>query len=183
MEVLDRALLDRMITTTEAEGLVHLATDLGMSQLNIEIAHQTYLLELTTSAIADGVVTDTERRDLLLVTRLLGLGQEELDEALRAASIDAQQLHAVDGRAAGKTVCFTGELTSTINGLPISRETAQELATRAGMVVKSNVSKKLAMLVAADPSSQSGKASKAQEYGIPVVAEAVFWQMIGVRTD
>jgi len=183
LEVLDRALLDRMISASEAQELVQLASELGMSQSEIQIAHQTYLLELARSAMADGVVTAAERRDLLQVTRLLGLDRKELDEALRLASKGDEHKPRISGPATGKTVCFTGELTSTINGLHISREAALEFATRAGLIVKSSVTKKLDVLVAADPLSQSGKAEKARKYGIPVVAETVFWQMIGLTTD
>ena len=83
----------------------------------------------------------------------------------------------------GKTVCFTGELTSRINGEPITRDMAEALAEKAGLFVSSNVSKKLDLLVVADPNTQSGKAKKARQYGTRIIAEPVFWQGIGVTVD
>jgi DNA polymerase III subunit epsilon len=41
----------------------------------------------------------------------------------------------------------------------------------------------LDLLVVADPDSMSGKAKKAREYGIRIVAEPVFWSMMGVNVD
>ena len=48
------------------------------------------------------------------------------------------------------------------------------------MIVKKTVTKKLDYLVAADPDSMSGKAKKARQYGIRILAEPVFWRMLGV---
>jgi len=36
--------------------------------------------------------------------------------------------------------------------------------------------------VAADPDSMSGKAGKARRYGVSIIAESVFWNMMGVDT-
>ena len=46
-----------------------------------------------------------------------------------------------------------------------------------------NVIKKLDYLVAVDPDSMSGKAKKAREYGIRIIAEHVFWRMLGVDVE
>jgi DNA polymerase-3 subunit epsilon len=43
------------------------------------------------------------------------------------------------------------------------------------------VTKKLDLLVLADPNSTSGKARQAREYGVRLVAETAFWEMIGVE--
>jgi DNA polymerase-3 subunit epsilon len=51
------------------------------------------------------------------------------------------------------------------------------------MVVKKNVTKHLDLLVTADPDSMSGKAKKARDYGVRIVAEPVFWQMVGIGVD
>lgn len=57
---------------------------------------------------------------------------------------------------------------------------AAELATRAGLEVVESVTKKLGVLVVADPQSQSGKARKARQYGIRILHEPVFWKLIEV---
>jgi DNA polymerase-3 subunit epsilon len=45
------------------------------------------------------------------------------------------------------------------------------------------VTKKLDYLVTPDPDSMSGKAKKAREYGVRIVAEPVFWRMVGVEVE
>ncbi len=83
----------------------------------------------------------------------------------------------------GKSVCFTGQLLSTIGGEPISRDVAETLAQKAGLVIASNVTKKLDLLVVADPNTQSGKAKKARDYGTRILSDAVFWRMAGIVVD
>jgi len=80
-------------------------------------------------------------------------------------------------------VCFTGELQCHHDGQVISRELAEELATRAGLVVVESVTKKLDLLVLADPHTQSGKAQKARQYRIRIMHEPVFWKDIGVKVE
>ncbi|HWI62997.1 MAG TPA: exonuclease domain-containing protein [Symbiobacteriaceae bacterium] len=81
----------------------------------------------------------------------------------------------------GKTVCFTGEGQCRVNGSRLTREMAADLAARHGLTVTEAVTKKLDLLVAADPFTQSGKAKKARQYGIPVVHEAEFWKALGLK--
>lgn len=87
------------------------------------------------------------------------------------------------GGLAGKTVCFTGALLGRIDGAPITRKQAHRLAEAAGLIVRDRVTRDLDILVVADPYTQSGKARIAARYGTRVMAEAAFWQAIGVEVD
>jgi DNA polymerase-3 subunit epsilon len=126
------------------------------------------------------VVTDRERADLTLVAEALGIDGINglLDRPLGAASAEAS-----GAGLAGKSVCFTGALSCRYEGELVTRERAQELAESADMVVAPRVTKKLDILVVADPDSLSGKANKAREYGVRIVAETAFWSMIGVEVS
>lgn len=64
----------------------------------------------------------------------------------------------------GDRIVLTGDMT-----VPRSAVEA-ELASR-GFIVTGSVSKKTALVIAADPYTQSGKAKKARDYGIPVLGE------------
>ena len=88
-----------------------------------------------------------------------------------------------DCSLAGNTVCFTGELLSSRAGRRITRSQAEDLAAQAGLIVLRGVTKKLDLLVLADPDTRSGKAQKAQSYGTRLMAEAVFWNELGVRVE
>ena len=83
----------------------------------------------------------------------------------------------------GLSVCFTGESICERNGVPLTRSDAEQLAVGAGLTVAVNVTKRLDILVLADPDSMSGKAQKARRYGVRLMAERVFWQQIGVEVD
>ena len=73
-------------------------------------------------------------------------------------------------------------MSSTIDGVPISRQLAERFASERGMLVEKNVTKCLDYLVLADPESMSTKARKARQYGIRILAEPVFWKMLQVPT-
>lgn len=72
LDVLDRALEDRRITSIEAEVLLETAARWGLNRTQVAAAHRSYLEALADAAMADGVLTDLERNDLELVSRLLG---------------------------------------------------------------------------------------------------------------
>lgn len=187
LDLLDRVLDDRHITEQEADALVALASEWGIKPKDVRQAHTEYLHQLATVAVADGVLSSAEKEDLSTVTHWLGLDSSDLEEALaraRGLQGDTERLwQARKGDVVGKSVCFTGQLRCTIGGEPISREAAEDLARCAGMVVSPSVTKRLDLLVTADPLSLSGKATKARAYGVHVVAENVFWQMLGVAVD
>lgn len=188
--LLDRVLEDRRVDDSEADALVETAAKWGLSRDQICAAHREYVNQLAIAAVADGIVTDSERRDLGTVTRLLGLETQELEGMLRNATSRpvgtprcSFSTPISEATLTGKSVCFTGELQCHYNGKMIPREVAEELAGAAGLIVVDSVTKKLDLLVIADPHSQSGKAKKARQYGIRIVHEPVFWKAIGVGVN
>ena len=183
LNVLDHVLEDRVVTTEEAESLFDAAATWGLKPEEVVEAHRLYLRRLAAAALADGVLSETELCDLRLVNNLFGFDEHFLKTAIKEAKASRPVQNSEDESLAGKTVCFTGECAATLRGELISRELAHELAARAGLSVKDNVSKKLDLLVVADPYTQSGKAKKARECGIRILQEAVFWKMIGVKVD
>lgn len=184
LELLDRALEDRRVTKSEAEELFATATRWGLPRAAVVEAHRGYLADLVRLALADGVVTPHERADLEAVCELLGLTGATLEVLLsQPAPPRPVQSSAAYASFAGRSVCFTGELNSRLGGVAISRERAEELARAAGLVVRNTVVKKLDILVAADPGSQSGKAQKARAQGTRIMSESAFWQAIGVQTQ
>jgi DNA polymerase-3 subunit epsilon len=120
----------------------------------------------------------------------LGHEQPNLDEVLNDAAammqkspINLPPTKVAELGLSGMRVCFTGEMHCSRNGLIISREYADELATKAGLNVVDSVTKKLDLLVVADPQTQSVKAKKARQYGIRIMHEPVFWKALGVEVN
>jgi DNA polymerase III subunit epsilon len=190
MVLIDRVLEDRVIERHEEEALVDAAMNWRLSPSQLQSAHAQYLHSLVVAALADGVVSTSERRDLHLVARLLGQDDSALDQMLDSAVAQlaaASKNRTTNTRSGedlnGRSVCFTGELQATINGRPLTRDIAHTLASDAGLQIASNVTKSLDILVVADPNTQSGKATKARSYGVRILSDVVFWRMIGVAVD
>jgi DNA polymerase-3 subunit epsilon len=179
--MLDNALLDRQICDTEADSLVDLAHDLGLTKSEVIEVHHDYLHALAGAAWADNVLTADERRDLDTVATLLGLDPTVVD----------QVLHATRNRVTTATSAGTA-LRINVNGLTLcpgdmvvltgqmqrgrAEITAQALA--ANLYVMKAVSRKTTVVVAADPDSMSGKAEDARALGIPVVNEHTFMRVL-----
>lgn len=189
--LLDRVLEDRLVDQTEADALLEMASIWGLGVQQVETAHLEYLRRLAVAALADAVITPSERQDLLRVAYLLGLDQSALDSFLADAAkklVKAGRGHpalapAVPSNLAGRCVCFTGEMCCQYHGTRITRGMAEELAKSAGLSVVGTVTKRLDLLVVADPMSQSGKAEKARKYGIRVMHEPVFWKAVGISVE
>jgi len=185
MAVLDRVLEDRRVTPSEARQLLDFASGIGMTQQQMRKAHRLYLRELIQVAIEHDVTGNLGAADLHNVRVLLNLTQADYDAAMEEArrsaggplvGIGTQDL-------AGRSVCFTGSLQGRRAGEAISRGEAEALARAHGMDVRPRVTRELDYLVAADPDTMSGKAKKARSYGIPILAEARFWQLLGIQVD
>jgi DNA polymerase-3 subunit epsilon len=188
--LLDRVLEDRRISPDEADALFELAKELGMTKSQALDLHHQYITDLIHVALSDGVITESEQKDLDEVRSLLSIPEEEFQHLLskaryesEKAGVDTGFVAPVQEEVSGKNICFTGALTSVIEGQQVSRSLAQRLAKEKGMIVNKTVTKKLDYLVAADPDSMSGKAKKARQYGIRIVAEPVFWRMLGVDVE
>ncbi len=173
-DLLDRVFADSILEESEAQQLIDLANSLGMSAEQTRKAHETYFRELVAVAVRDGYISELERQHLNAVSRALGLNIKTDLKQLASLSLYPRDLK-------GKTICFTGEMRGRIDGQPVDRKRACKIAEDLGLEVKSGVSKKLDLLVVKDPYTMSGKARKAREYKIPIVAEQVFWIWSGLQ--
>lgn len=191
--LLERALEDLRLTPAEVEALAEVAIASGLGRREIERLHEEYLRSLVGIAAADGVISRAERSVLDRVAGALGYPPETVERITReiesVPGIGLPGLGASGPRPQteeelrGATVCFTGESQAFLSGERISRRTAEILATNAGLVVVRSVTKRLDLLVLADPESASTKARRAREYGIRLMAESAFWRRIGAPVE
>lgn len=175
--LLERALEDRIFSTQEVHALEDLATTLELDGTEIRGVHRRILDRLIQSYLADTVLAKEELTDLQNVARLLGIGDElagRVAQVKQAAAFELPVNRSSQSIRAGMSVCFTGEIEHTYKGRSVTREDVERLATDAGLVVKSSVSKKLDLLVCADPATESGKAKKARLYGVRAMHAAEF---------
>lgn len=188
--LLGQVLEDRVIQDAEAEALVEVAAQWGLSVEQLKSIHTDYLSRLVRAAWADAQVTDSERQELDMVAHLLGFGPLSLEELSRLRNTAEITVPSTAGvrpigteNWAGKRVCFTGESICTMKGRRLSREDADRLVSEHGLTVQDAVTMKLDVLVVADPNTQSGKAKKARQHGIRIIHEPVFWRTLGIAID
>ena len=169
LDVLDRVIEDRIIDDDEVAELSALAAELGLTRDGAVQAHRDYLLHLATAAWRDRIITDLEHADLLEVARLLGVLPGEALAILGQAEDSSRQSGRrwQAGLEPGARIVLTGDMSA-------GKDELKAMVERAGLRVTNSVSSKTALLVAADPWSQSGKAQAARELGVRIITEQVF---------
>ena len=170
LDALDWVLDDSHIDEQESAAIAELAAYLGISSRQRDQAHRAYLQSMIAAVKRDGIVTENEHALISRIADNLGIRDLPIPEVTDLPKGSSFQ---VDMR-----VCFTGS--AVIQGVPVARDYLEMTAAQAGMQpVRSVTKKNCDVLVAADASSQSGKARKARSYGIPVVSVEEFLNTLG----
>lgn len=165
LDLLDWALADLVISPEEQSQLLALAADLGLSRDEVTDLHGRYLDELVAAALRDDVVSDAEASLLHRAAAALDISPGAVDQRVDGWRSDSGGLRLVPGMR----VCFTGTATYP-DGSELPRRKLQQVAESLDLVATSSVTKSSCdVLVAADTSTQSGKAGKARRYCIPIV--------------
>lgn len=174
--ILDRALLDGQLSRAEEDELVAVATELGLPRLAVEHLHRSYLHRMIGAAWADGVLTQAEVSELSTLATALGVTDVSFGEptvrAVAAPPVSSSLAGGSFTLGAGDVVVLTGDMVH-------ERATWVAHLATLGIAVASSASKKVKLAVAADPDSQSGKARRARELGIPLVTEAKLAELVG----
>ena len=98
---------------------------------------------------------------------------EVIDQLLKEVTVEAEEVPAESSPLAGKTVVFTGALST------MTRDEAKDIVERLGGHAAGSVSRKTDLVVAG-PGAGS-KLKKAQELGIKIISEEEFLQLVGLK--
>ena len=105
-----------------------------------------------------------------IIVEGLAENAEEMKQLVESGTIELEQVGG--GLLSGKSFCFTGELVT------MKRADAEQLVKKNGGTIKSSVTKDLSYLVTNDTTSGSSKNVKAAKFGIPVIDEKQFLELI-----
>ncbi len=166
LDLLDRVLLDRKISTAERRALDGMAAALGLTADDVARLNRHYMLGVVDAVCADDQLTGEERALVIQLAGLLDLRDLEVEALLARAEALVSRVVADVELKPGDLVVFTGMSEARKREL-------KALAEARGLVVWPTVKKGVVAVIAQDPGSGSGKARKAREYGIPVVGEGV----------
>lgn len=169
MDMLDWVVDDLVIDQTEDVSLIQAAASLGMGWSQMKSAHEIYMQSLVDAALRDGVITEDEHRLMASVASLLQVNVEIPEVTAQPAPTMVL--------TPGMRVAFTG--TAVVDGKLINREDLCIQAIAAKLTPVQTVTKKgCDLVVAADPTSSSGKAKKAHSWGIPIISVKTFSDLI-----
>lgn len=168
LHTLDWVLDDGVIDRTERERMEELANEWDISPERQREVHRHYLDCMIEAAERDGFVTEAENEILMRIADQLGIDTTAVPEA--------DSMISVPDPFPGMGICFTGQ--AVVDDRQWVRSKLENLARENGWKPLKNVTKKHCdLLVAADPSTMSGKGKKARLYGKPVVSVADFLEL------
>lgn len=155
---------DGNITKEEVDALSQARMALGLDDSQITYMHNAVFDGARRLAWADQKLLSWEKEQLEHLASQLGVKRD--------TTRPVQHEHAPPAKIKGQTIVFTGDHVRPRNEL-------QRLAIRAGAEVKDAVTGKVTLLVAADPTSLSGKAKRARELGIKIISVEAFLTDVG----
>ncbi len=174
LALLDGILANREITATDADQLVQVATDLGLTRSEVQELHRYYVSDLAEASWGGGEITADQRNDLDRVAVMLGHRPSDVDDALLRASSGRYVVPArpgAHGFPPGSTLVFTGDMIEP-------REVWWDRAVAAGFVPQEAVRPETTFVVAADVDSLSVKARAAREYNVPIISSEDFRRLL-----
>ena len=174
LALLDGILANREITATDADQLVQVATELGLTRSEVQELHRYYVSALAEASWGDGEMTSEQRSDLDRVAVMLGHRVSDVDDALLRASSGRYVVPArpgAQGFPPGSTLVFTGDMIEP-------REVWWDRAVAAGFAPQEFVRPDTTFLVAADVDSLSVKARAAREFNIPIISTEDFRHLL-----
>ena len=168
LDVLDHFFEDSILSEIEVIQLNELSNELGLDASRVNQLHYNYLLSLHSASMRDGIISEHE---LSLMTEIASsLNVENFEIPVMSTSESSREI------ALGTRICFTGEVRIGDGEYP--RHLLETMAAIAGFQPVSSVTKKgCDVLVAADPTSMSGKAKKARDFEIPILSIQQFLEL------
>ncbi|WAB82914.1 exonuclease domain-containing protein [Microcella daejeonensis] len=168
LAVLDRVIADEFITPRESQELLDAAAHARVTPSRLQQLREMYFTSLVTLAWRDGVLDEQEVRAIETVGSMLSMDESLVSAALKppaasSPSPSGQGEKSTVVLSPGDLIVFTGEADRP-------RSHLEALAEKKGLKVWPSVTKKVRIVVAADPTSISGKAAKARHYGIPILS-------------
>lgn len=172
--LLDAALADGLLSTSETAELAALARDLGLAPDQQRRLHRRYFDDLVEAVWADGILTVHEHIQLERVSALLGIPNDVLEHAVHSRKPGERVSTARIAEPADDSVSLDeGSIVTLTGEMRRGRAAIEADLARHGIRTAPAVTKKTSVLIAADVDSLSGKAKKARQYGIPILGEEV----------
>lgn len=169
-DLLDWVLDDAVITGDEQLQLDELVSNLELPPSQVRAMHESYLSSLAYGTQRDGIITANEHQLLQQISSILKIGEFVIPNVTVFPEVGSLKK--------GMRICFTGTA-QDVEGNQLERSDLEKLAASNGMQAVDAVTKsKCDLLVTADPSSMSGKARKARDFGIPLMSVLEFLEAI-----
>ncbi|MGO1715213.1 MAG: exonuclease domain-containing protein [Ancrocorticia populi] len=167
-QMIDSVLDDRVVDEHELAELVARARELNLDSSRLDAIHRGYLDGVIERAWNDGILTNAELEDIGKVAELVGLDPQTVMVAAKAQADSGGPALPV-----GSIIVLTGDMTKP-------RAEIEAALIAHGFLPGKGVTKKTALVIAADDKTMSSKAKKARQYNIPVVSETEGLQLLGL---
>lgn len=179
LALLDEVVADDVVTIDEAQRLLDSAARAYISPERLVELRQLYFIDFVRLVWADGILTADEDLALERVAQMMGISQAELDAARARPDFEVAVPGEAEGTAqlnAAGVQLSPGDLVVLTGDMDRPRSHYERVLLAQGFGVWPTVTKKVKLVIAADPMSLSGKAKRARDLGIPIVAAHDFFE-------
>ena len=173
-ELVERAVEDKIVNSSEINELQEFINDNLISSEDANYVNKELFKNYCAIAYSDFVITEDEKAELKVLSKLLSIKNEDYHETLSTVISEEIKPKETNENFSGMSVCFSGDINVSSNNISYTRKEIEQIAIGSGLELKSGVSKKLDLLVVADTQTQSGKARKARGYGIRIISGSDF---------
>jgi DNA ligase (NAD+) len=154
----------------------------SMVELLVENGHDTldklYELNLDELVSIKGIEDTTAKAFLNGINEKRGVIKALLEAGVTIIKNQGIEM-STNGNLNGKSFCFTGGVQAIDeNGDRYKRDKLHDLVVKNGGLIMTSVRNGLDYLVQADPSSQSSKTKKAESFGVEIISDVQFLEMI-----
>lgn len=166
IDILSNALSDLNITKDELIRLNEFYNELNLRSQDVQKIHEDFIKSLVSSALRDGVISESEFKIIADIATKLGVELEL--QNLKPEENQELKLNP------GMKICFTGSYMND-HGEEIDKSQLKLLARKYGLIPVDSITKKNCdILVASDIKSMSGKSQKARNFDIPIISTEDF---------
>lgn len=177
--LLDRYMLDGTLSVSESQDLVKRGEELGITRDVAERLHTEFIRRrvrslMTWRGASEPVLAENDERVIQSAAEALGLSRDIVRDVTGEVRCHRRERSVVaevpdHGQQTQQFTLKKGDMVALTGELEKPRSEWEQFIVAHGVEVHDSVTKKVKLLVAADPDSMSTKAEKARKYQIPIV--------------
>lgn len=170
MRLFDDIFSDGLMSSEEADLINAYVKEVRITDQKLEEIKSQYFLELVNVAWSDGELNAAEKAGIRYVGNIFGISPVEVQSKIEYLHNQDENSNTAPEFASFRIHLDEGDFVVLTGEMPLERSHYEGLLANHGILTWPSVTKKVKLVIAQDPNTQSGKANRARLLGVPVVS-------------